>query len=217
MTAGNMAGRFIIAQTASLPMVLALVAAAAGAEPVTFAELRGTVIDFTSVVQEKVRQEGRLRFPRVRTVGRIAIGPGDEIVQSFENSVFARDGRRVAGDRRSPTDVLGAERETKSGEHIVWLFSDESLTRLRVFEKGGTGGQRMTFTFARGSNGLNCAVSMRFAYEENAGIHKTPIGGSNQRIEILDGQQTSSSCRVTSQLNTTQSKHDEHKEHPLGR
>ncbi len=209
MTGYGLIGQWAVAQMAPLAFVIAVVASPARADAVTFKELRGTAIDFTALVQEKIRRQGRIFFPRLRTVGRIAIGPGDEITQWYENTAFARDGRRLGTRRNSSTDVLGVERETPKGGHIVWLFSDDSLIRLWVFQKGGAGGQRMTFTFTRRPDGLDCAVSMHFAYEEGAGIRKTPIVGGGPMIEILQGEQISSSCRVSQQVNTVRSKDSE--------
>ena len=74
----------------------------ASAQTVTLAELQGAVIQFSSVVQEKIVRNGEIRYPQLRTQGHLSVGPGDTISVSMQNA----SGMKSSGVR-SGTYTLG--------------------------------------------------------------------------------------------------------------
>jgi hypothetical protein len=169
----------------------------AWSQPVTLADIRGAVIDVSSVAQEKIRRSDRILSLQIRTTGQLTVGSGDTVAQSFQSSAIFPDGRTRGGQQRSGTFTLGRPKKTTTGDDAIWLFSNASLVRLSVHGKGGAGGQKMTIAFTRGPDGLRCRFSMPMARESGVGDIRKDSAVDTTPIQILEFKQVSSSCRVT--------------------
>jgi len=164
-------------------------------QAVTFADLQGAVIEVGAVRQMRISREGSVRTPEVHTTGQIKIGPGDTIATTFANTSI-RDGHARAGTPGSGKFTLGEPRKTRDGDEVVWMFSDNSLARLRAHGEGGAGGQKMTIAFQRGPNGLQCAFKIEFAREDNVADIRTHSRIDGKLVQILESKQVSSNCKV---------------------
>jgi hypothetical protein len=96
----------------------------------------------------------------------------------------------------SGTFTLNKPTKNRAGDDLVWLFTNGSLVRLRV-HGGGSGGQKLTIAFRRGSDGLHCAFSMPMARENGTGAIRKGSAIDGVPVEILSFQPVSSSCRVS--------------------
>ena len=81
-----------------------------------------------------------------------------------------------------------------SGDHIVWLFNEGTLTALRTF-KGGA--YKREFIFAKAGQGLTCKVRDAFAREVGREFVTMNSSIDNAPTKIISSTQTSSTCRVT--------------------
>jgi hypothetical protein len=168
----------------------------AWAQAVSLADLEGAVIDVSAVHQEKIVRNGQLRSPELHTTGHLTIGAGGAITVQFQSTAVGPWGAR-AGATRSNTQVIGKPGRDNQGNDVVWIFANGTLTRLRVHHAGGEGGQKMTFVFRRGPDGLRCSFSMPFARETGgAGEIRKDAAVDGAPIQILEFRPVSSSCSV---------------------
>lgn len=170
-------------------------APSAWAQEVTLAELEGAIIDINAVHQEKIIRNGQLRSPELHTTGHLTIGAGSVITVQLQSSSVGPWGTRV-GPARSGTQTIGKPGKDSQGNDIVWVFSNGSLTRLRVYHTGGEGGQKMTIAFSRGPDGLRCTFSMPMARENGVGMIRKDAAVDDAPIQILEFRPVSSSCKV---------------------
>jgi hypothetical protein len=165
----------------------------ASAQTVTLAELQGAVIQFSSVVQEKIIRNGDIRYPQLRTQGHLSVGPGDTISVSMQNA----SGMKSSGVR-SGTYTLGKPAKAGDGDDVLWLFDNGSLVRLRVYARtGATGGQKLTFAFKRDAQGLRCTFLHPIARESGVSEIRKDSSVDGVPIHILEFKQIASSCQVT--------------------
>jgi hypothetical protein len=182
---------------------VAVCAAPAWSQTVTFADLQGSVIEASVVYDQTVRWAGAgrdVRQTRLQTDLRTVIGPGNAITDTWTVMVTSHRGTRQSTPETA-SYTLGRPQQVSNlgGGHAVWTFADGELTFLRTYK---TGGYKRTIAFARaaraagGAGGLTCTIRAPVAREEGAGEIRTesPFGGE---LEVLSRKQVSSTCRVT--------------------
>jgi hypothetical protein len=168
----------------------------AWAQAVSLTDLEGAVIDISAVHQEKIVRNGQLRSPELHTTGHLTIAAGGAVTAQFQSTAVGPRGTRV-GATRSGTHVIGQPGKDSQGNDTVWVFSNGTLTRLKVHHAGGEGGQKVTIAFRRGPDGLHCSFSMPFARETGgAGEIRKDAAVDGAPIQILEFRPVSSSCSV---------------------
>jgi hypothetical protein len=171
------------------------VAPSAWAQAVSLAELEGANIDVGAVHHERIIKNGALREFELRETGHLTIGAGGTVTTQFQIVSVGPRGERP-GATRGGTQTIGKPGKDKQGNDVVWVFANGTLTRLRVFHAGGAGGQKMTFAFKRGPDGLRCSFSMPFARENGVGEISRDAAFDDTPIKILEFKTVSTSCSV---------------------
>ena len=165
---------------------LTMLSTSSWGQPVTFAELDGTVIDATVVRQQWTRREGRENSSVLQIVIKLVIGPGNEI------TVMTTPTSRVSGEtRQGPTRTTSTmlEQVTKRDRgHTVWTFADGTLTFLRANTIAGA--FRRDFVFARSDEGFKCTARDTIVREKGVGNITT--------YSVIDGRETEFFMRSTS-------------------
>ena len=185
------------ARTACLTLVVGSWPAVAAAQPVTFPDLQGAVIEASVVYHQDRLSDGEERSGRVQQDWRFVIGPGDQIQYRSVITSFGRRGGSRASAPESGTARLGRPGQPRShgGGDGVWVFEAGTLTFLRTYR--GEGGYRRSIGFRRAGGGLGCTITTAFAREAGTGAirYTSPVNG--RTIEMLRATTLSSSCRVT--------------------
>jgi hypothetical protein len=165
----------------------------AAAEGVELSDLDGVVVEADIHREQEVRRNGRTFSNRVHQRWKLSI---DGKTIEFTNQATNRGPRGTRKTRpNSATFTLDESREvgSRGGGEALWTFADGVLTFVRTFRSGA---YRVKFAFARGSDGLTCAVDAAYAREDGRPIRlRSPFGGGE--VTIVDARQTSSSCRVS--------------------
>jgi hypothetical protein len=131
----------------------------------------------------------------MRTVGRMIVGAQGVITTQFQSTVTGPRGT-IAGPLRSRTHTIGKPGKSGRGDDEVWVFSNESLQRLRVHQQGGAGGQMVTLAFSRGPDGLQCKFSRPWAHETGVRDIRVTSVIDDRPIQILEDKLVSSSCQI---------------------
>ena len=173
-------------------LLLAGLAVPASAQTIAWSDLEGRTV-LAEITREQVVQRQHQVKLRVHDDIRLSIGPADIIRFSNSSTVHSPGG----ANKLDPVDTAFTLNETRrvardGGGDAVWQFSDGTLTFIRTFQAGA---RRMTFAFARGSDGLTCSAGFAFAREDGKGPVRmtTPQG---QQQTIVSAKQLSSKCKV---------------------
>jgi hypothetical protein len=175
--------------------MISLGSSAAG-QAITVADLEGAIIEAEIVRAQTVRRDGRTIDLRIRQSWRITVDV-DNVV-SLKTRTTSYGPRRTREEQQSGTYTLDEPQHIKSrgGGEAAWTFADQTLTFVRTYPSGA---RRVTFVFARVSNGLTCAASFAFARQEGgAPVRVKSLSGHEQTI--VRAQQVSSNCKVTQKI-----------------
>jgi hypothetical protein len=187
-----------IAQVCCLAAGAVTMASSAWPQAVTLADLQGATIRFSSVHNERLIRDGQERSVDLHTAGQVTIGPGNTVTSSVTSTSVSGRGSRT-GSPGSGTFTLGKPGKTTGGDDVLWILSDNSLVRLRVYGGGSGGGQILRIGLRRGADGLHCTFSMPFAREKGAGAIRKGSAVDGVPIEILSWKPVSTSCQVSKQ------------------
>jgi hypothetical protein len=177
-----------------LTVGLSLSPASASGQTTALSDLQGAVVDVSAVIQEKIIRNGETMFPRLHIAGRVAVEAEDRIATWFRTTSRLPDGRTKVGTPRQAVFTLGKPQKTSMGD-TVWLFSEDTLVRLRVY--GGAGGEKMTIAFAPGQGGVGCTLAFPMMPEVGVGQIRKGSAVDGTPIQILEFKMLSSTCRVS--------------------
>jgi hypothetical protein len=172
-------------------LLLALASPALAQSGVQFADLDGHTIVATVNYVRTLRRDGVLHHNQQHQRIALRIGPGDRIGQAIHVTVMMRNGRERSTSFRS-AHQLNKPRRGRSG-HIVWTFSNGTLTRLQTFDQGG---KRISIHVSRTGGGFACSIDAPFAQEEgHSGIHTDALMGGG-KVELLSVRTVARHCEV---------------------
>jgi hypothetical protein len=178
-------------------LLLDVAAGSASAQVVTLEELVGTVIDVSTVHEEKMMgRNGRPITQQMHTTWHFTINTGGTINTQTQSTAVAPWGTRV-GPTRTGTFTIGKAGKAAHGNDQVWLFASGELRRLIAHHEGGAGGSLTTIKFTRVPDGLRCSFSFHMALENGVGTIQKDAEIGDMPIEILEYKPLSSSCQVT--------------------
>jgi hypothetical protein len=125
---------------------------------------------------------------------RVEIGPGGTVSTFLTREV--RGGGMAKTTNFSGSSVIGRPKQGSNAQSVrtdVWTYRENTLTLLRVFDRGG---QIVHIKLARDASGLRCTIRGSFATEVGAGSLKTKNLFGPGHLETLSMKQTLSACRV---------------------
>jgi hypothetical protein len=169
-------------------------------DPVTFAELTGSVIEASVVRDQVVRREGKTFPVRMQNDVKFVIGPADRVQQSVTPISETHRSRRIGATVTAPFQLEQSRSLAgRGGGEGVVTFTDGVLTFLRTFKKGAF---KRTIALSRGPDGLTCTAGETFAREEGVGNIVLNSGFDDTPVTIISYKQISSTCRVLKQSET---------------
>jgi hypothetical protein len=161
---------------------------------VTFADLHGTTIDVKMTRDQVVQQNGRQYSVTVHSDATITVARDGLITQVSTPTTHTPRGIR-RGKTLTGSFMLDDVRAVSSngGGQATWRFDGGTLVTMRTFKEGA---YRRTIAFARGPDGLTCAVSEGYAREKGSGpiMLKSAIDGDPTMI--VSSKLVSSTCRI---------------------
>lgn len=176
----------------------ALLPVAAHAQTVTAADLEGYAVDARTVMDQRIRRDGRDINIQVHFRVQIDFEPDNVIRFEFSSTSFGPRGSRQAPVQKGRA-LLGRVIEPRNldGGQVVWVFEDGALTTLRIF--GNAGGFKRTISFTRtdGAGGFACKIEAAHLREDGVGRVSTRSPVDNAPVTILSSKQASSSCKVS--------------------
>jgi hypothetical protein len=183
-------------KTFTLTIVLTLLSVPAWSQEVTVTDVLGATINVTSTYREKIVRNGRTIPVELRTKGTIKIGQDKAVTSTFQSTATnLNNGRTRTGPEFTNTNAL--DKPSTGAADQVWTFADGSLVRLRVYTGDESeGGQKLTISFTRTSNGLACAYTMPMARENGTGRIRKRSVIDGAPIEILEFKLVGSACQV---------------------
>jgi len=158
-------------------------------------DLQGVTIDATIVYR------GRSRNLRTRSEDsgvkrerwRIVIGPG----LSINWRVSETNQLDTGNTTRRTSSMSGTIGRPQTGSEIngarVWTIESNTLILLRVYHVGG---EIKKFSLTRSSAGFDCTLR-GYPAREVGTDHIIATGTSGDKVEILEGHQVSSTCRIS--------------------
>ena len=168
-------------------------------QEITIDDLRGIIINITVMYSGRIRWsvDNIVRTHRLHQKIRAQIGPGGSIRWTVRLDSWA-DGKPFVYSPDVRSGIIGRSDTgpTSTGARAaVWTFDRNTLTLLRVFERGG---RILRIAFDRIGSGLNCTATGSFLQELGAGNPKfRDPSGKGGYHELIGMKQTSSTCRVS--------------------
>jgi hypothetical protein len=169
-------------------------------DPVTFAELEGSVIE-ARVVRDQTMRRGHTTFPiRLQSDIKLVIGPDDRIQLSVTPTTDTPSGRHVGPTRMGPF-LLEKTRPlpTLGGGEGVHLFKDGVLTFIRTYKAGAF---KRIIAFSRTPDGLSCTIEENYAREDGVGEIAMNSAIDGGPVVLLSYKQISSTCHISKQSET---------------
>jgi hypothetical protein len=164
-------------------------------QPVTAADLVGTVMKVSVTNDRVIRRDGRQLPNRYRTDWTIDFVAEDTIRPTFLGTSYGPRGTSKTPLEGGQLIVLGRPNETRSrgGGHQVWIFEAGVLTFLRTYEGGG---MRGTFAVTRSLEGFNCTANVSWPRETGVPTIVMRSFVDNSIVEIIGAKQSASSCNI---------------------
>jgi len=163
-------------------------------QPVSLADLQGSVIRTRVLFQQEGLSNGQPFQNQAEVVGTITINSANALTTTFVSTASSPRGMR-SSPPRSGSFTLGQPREVQSsgGGHVLWIFQNGQLIQLRTFKAGA---YRATISFSRGTDGLRC--TFHAAHAREAGIADwnwvSPVSGADIRMKSV--KPISSDCQI---------------------
>lgn len=173
--------------------------AAAPSAEITIADLQNVVVTAQANYSGQIRWSGESVTHQFQQHGafRITIGPGHamRVVVENENRWDGQLKGRRRFDDKGTIGVPASNNEQIGVRRALWVLEGNTLTILRVYERGG---RISKVVFSRSANGLSCTFTSSYAVESGAGnprILAPEQGGYYDFIGVK--QVPPSSCRVS--------------------
>jgi hypothetical protein len=176
---------------------LAVLSSSAGAQqPVTPADLVGTVMEVSVTNDRVIRRDGRQYPNKYQTDWTIDFVSEDTIRPIFIGTDYSPQRTTKTPLEGGRLITLGRPNETLSrgGGHQVWIFDAGVLTFLRTYEGGGMKG---TFAVTRNDAGFSCAASVSWPREVGVPTIIMRSYVDNARVEIVSAKQSAASCKIS--------------------
>src|SRR5215475_2125595 len=121
-----------VVKAAWLILGLSHVAVPAWGQEVTMSDLNGATVQYRGVYEETVTRNEKTYNPKIYQTSSVTIEE-NTVRSSFQVTAVHPDGRREVGPSRSfGPRTVGKAFKDKSGNDVVWIFTDGSLSRLIV-------------------------------------------------------------------------------------
>jgi hypothetical protein len=169
---------------------------AAAEEPVTTADLIGTVMTLSVTNDRIVRGNGRQYTDKYQTDWTIKFVSQDTIRPAFVGSNYgprATSKTRVEGGGLIPLGV-SLETPSRGGGTFLWRFEAGVLTFLRTYEAGA---MKATFVVTRTDAGFACTANVSWAKETGMPTIVLRSYVDNSKFEIISAKQSASSCTIS--------------------
>jgi hypothetical protein len=164
--------------------------AAATTSGIALDELEGTTLEGVIHYANRVRRDGRTFSGTADWRYRIDIRKKGELhVVVTWQAVFP--GKKPRPQRYNNVETVGVpntKRDQDGARSVLWLFENDTLTLLRVYDAGG---RRIDFKLARAEQGFRCGVKSAFM-TENAKLAPRIAGW-----EVLERRELRSSCNAS--------------------
>jgi hypothetical protein len=163
--------------------------------PVAIDDLQGAVMEASTTHERVIRRDGKERPNKVQYDWTIRFISTDAIHVRIVVTSYGARGTQKKTDNQGRVFNLVDPKETKlrGGGHLLWVFENGVLTRLRTFQGGGAMG---SFAFTRSANGFDCTIE--FSWAREAGVPSINFRSviADAWVQILSAKQVASSCRV---------------------
>jgi hypothetical protein len=165
-------------------------------QPVTAADLVGTVMKVSVTNDRILRRDGRQIPNRYQTDWTIEF-----VSQVFIRPTFVGTSYKPRGTSKTPLEGgglihLGVPKETRSrgGGDEIWIFDPGVLTFLRTYEGGA---MNATFAVTRTDAGFACTAKVSWPKETGVPTIVLRSFEDNSKIEIISAKQSASSCTMS--------------------
>jgi hypothetical protein len=168
----------------------------AAEEPVTAADLVGSVMRLSVTNDRTMRREGRQYPDKYQTDWTIEFVSDEAIRASFVGTVYGPRGISKTPVETGGLIPLGRSMETPSrgGGTFTWLFESGVLSFVRTYEVGAMKG---TFGVSRTDRGFACTATVSWPKEVGKPSIVMRSFVDNSRVEIITAKQSASSCAIT--------------------
>jgi hypothetical protein len=168
----------------------------AAEEPVTAADLVGSVMRLSVTNDRTMRREGRQYPDKYQTDWTIEFVSDEAIRASFVGTVYGPRGISKTPVETGGLIPLGRSMETPSrgGGTFTWLFESGVLSFVRTYEVGDMKG---TFGVSRTDRGFACTATVSWPKEVGKPSIVMRSFVDNSRVEIITAKQSASSCAIT--------------------
>lgn len=164
-------------------------------QPVTAAELIGTVMTLSVTNDRTMRRDGRQYPDKYQTDWTIEFISQDAIRSTFVGTVYFPKSTHKTPVEGGGLIPLGVPKETQSrgGGTFVWLFEAGALTFLRTYEGGA---MKAIFAVTRTDAGFACTAKVSWPKETGVPTIVMRAFEDNRKVEIISAKQSASSCTI---------------------
>jgi hypothetical protein len=166
-----------------------------GQQPVTAADLIGTIMTLSVTNDRIMRRDGRQYPDKYKTDWTIEFVSQDAIRPTFVGTASSPKSTYKTPVEGGGLIALGVSKETRSrgGGTFVWLFEAGALTFLRTYEGGA---MKATFAVTRTDSGFACTASVSWPKETGVPTIVLRSFVDNSKVEIISAKQSASSCTI---------------------
>jgi len=174
-------------------------------EPVTAADLVGSVMRLSVTNDRIMRREGRQYPDKYQTDWTIEFVSEDTIRPTFVGTAYAPRGTFKTPVETGGLVLLGRSIETPSrgGGTFTWLFETGVLSFVRTYEVGA---MKATFGVSRTDRGFACTATVSWPKEVGKPSIVMRSFVDNSKVEIMTAKQSASSCAISKAASDNQLK-----------
>jgi hypothetical protein len=165
-------------------------------QPVTTADLVGTVMRLSITNDRTMRRDGRQYPDKYQTDWTIEFTSQDFIRPTFVGTAYSPRSTYKTPVEGGGLIALGVSKETRSrgGGTFIWLFEAGALTYLRTYEGGA---MKATFAVTRTDAGFACTANVSWPKETGVPTIVLRSFVDNSKVEIISAKQSASSCTIS--------------------
>jgi hypothetical protein len=181
----------------SLIIGLGVSAPSAWAEqPLTAADLIGTVMTLSVTNDRTMRRDGRQYPDKYQTDWTIEFVSQDTIRPTFVGTAYGPRSTYKTPVEGGGLIPLGVSKETPSrgGGTFLWRFEAGVLTFLRTYEAGA---MKATFAVTRTDAGFTCTANVSWPRETGVPTIVMRSFVDDSKVEIISAKQSASSCTIS--------------------
>lgn len=165
-------------------------------EPVTAADLAGSVMRLSVTNDRIMRREGRQYSDKYQTDWTIEFVSQTFIRPSFVGTAYSPRSTHKTPVEGGEFTVLEVAKETRSrgGGSEIWLFEAGALIYLRTYEVGA---MKAIFSVTRTDGGFACRANVFWPKETGKPSIVMRSFVDNSSVEIITAKQSASSCTIS--------------------